>query len=50
MDLIEVLISILIFLNSFLVYKVYDLSSRVTRIEEDIKWIIKMINGYVKKD
>jgi len=50
MDLIEVAISILIFLNSFVIYKIYDMSTKIAKIEEDVKWIIKMVNGYVKKD
>ena len=50
MDLLEVAISILIFLNSFVIYKIYNMSTKIAKIEEDIKWIIKMVNGYVKKD
>jgi len=49
MELIEVAISILIFLNSFVIYKIYDVSTKIAKIEEDIKWIIKMINGFSKK-
>ena len=45
----EISISVLIFLNGFIVYKIYDMSTRIAKIEEDIKWIIKMINGFSKK-
>jgi len=46
----EISISILIFLNSFVIYKIYEISTRMAKIEEDVKWIIKMINGYRKKN
>ncbi|MHA1590230.1 MAG: hypothetical protein ACTSVA_06475 [Candidatus Njordarchaeales archaeon] len=45
----EISISVLIFLNGFIVYRIYDMSTRIAKIEEDIKWIIKMINGFSKK-
>ena len=40
----DVILSIIMAMQSVILYKIIELSSRVTRVEEDIKWIIKWIN------
>ena len=40
----DVILSIIMAMQSVILYKIIELSSRVTKVEEDIKWIIKWIN------
>ena len=41
----EITISILILLNSFIIYKIYNISIKIARIEERVEWIIKLMNN-----
>ena len=41
----EIAISILVLLNSFIIYKIYNISVRIARIEERVDWLIKIMNG-----
>ena len=41
----EIAISILILLNSFIIYKIYSISIKIARIEERVEWLIKMNSG-----
>jgi len=41
----EIAISVLVLLNSFIIYKVYNISVRIARIEERVEWLIKIMNG-----
>jgi len=42
-DIAEILSGIAIFLITFLFERIWKLDSKVSKIEEDIKWIIKLI-------
>jgi len=39
-------ISVLILISSFLLYKVYNISIRLTRIEERVDWLVKLAMSY----
>ena len=39
-------ISVLILISSFLLYKVYNISIRLTRIEERVDWLVKLAVSY----
>mgnify|MGYP000064703171 CR=1 FL=1 len=41
----EVAISILVLLNTFIIYKVYNISVKIARIEERVEWLIKIMNN-----
>ena len=41
----EIAISILVLLNSFIIYKIYNISVKIARIEERVEWLIKIMNG-----
>ena len=41
----EVAISILVLLNTFIIYKVYNISVKIARIEERLEWLIKIMNN-----
>ena len=49
-DITQILIFLLSLIASFLTWlakKLNDLENRIIRIEEDIKWIVKYINGVI---
>ena len=45
MGINEIAISILVLLNSFIIYKIYNISVKIARIEERVEWLIKIMNG-----
>ena len=44
MGINEIAISILVLLNSFIIYKIYNISVKIARIEERVEWLIKIMN------
>jgi len=39
-------VSVLILISSFLLYKIYNISMRLTRIEERVEWLCKLVVSY----
>jgi len=45
MDYIDAIVTLVAGVQLFILYKLYSMSIRLARIEERIKWVIKMINS-----
>jgi len=41
----EMAISVLVLLNTFIIYKMYNMSITLARIQERLEWIVKTINN-----